>query len=67
MDYLSSLDLLNMKQISDLKKMEDFESFIIAIDIDYDSGDVIFTWYAYKLSTTQLKVVKRSAYAKGTN
>ena len=47
--------------------MEDFQSYIRAIDIDYDSEDVIFTGYVYKLNTPQFNVVKRSGYAKGTN
>ena len=49
-----------------LKNMEDFESYINAIDIDYDSEDVIFSGYVYKLKTPHFKVVKRSAYTKGT-
>ena len=49
------------------KNMDDFERYINAIDIDYDSDDAIFTGYVYKLNTPQFKVVKRSAYGKGTN
>ena len=49
------------------KNRDDFESFIIAIDVDYDSEDVTFTGYVYKLNTPQFNVVKRSAYGKGTN
>ena len=49
------------------KNMDDFERYINAIDIDYDSEDVIFTGYVYKLNTPQFKVVKRSVYGKGTN
>ena len=49
------------------EKMDDFESFINAIGIDYDSEDVAFTGYVFKLDTPQFKVVERSAYAKGTN
>ena len=49
------------------KNMDDFERYINAIDIDYNSDDVIFTGYVYKLNTPQIKVVKRSAYGKGTN
>ena len=48
------------------KKMDGFESFINAIYIDYDSEDVTFTGYIYKLNTPQFKNVKRSAYGKGT-
>ena len=46
--------------------MDDFESHINAIDIDYGSEDVLFTGYIYKLNTPQFKVVKRSAYGKST-
>ena len=48
------------------KNMDDFERYVNAIDIDYDSEDVTFTGYLYKLDTPQFKVVKRSAYGKGT-
>ena len=49
------------------ENMDDFESYINAIDNDYDSEDVTFTCYVDKLNTLQFKVVKRFAYAKGTN
>ena len=49
------------------KNMDDFEKYINAIDIDYDSEDVAFTGYVYKLDTPHFKVVKRSAYGRGTN
>ena len=49
------------------KNMDDFEKCINAIGVDYDSADVTFTGYVYKLNTTQFNVVKRSAYGKGTN
>ena len=49
------------------KNMDDFERYQNAIDIDYDSEDVTFTGYLYKLDTPQFNVVKRSAYGKGTN
>ena len=49
------------------KNMDDFERYINAIDVDYDSEDVTFTGYVYKLDTPQFKVVKRSAYGRGTN
>ena len=29
------------------KNMDDFESYINAIDLDYDSEDVLFTTYVY--------------------
>ena len=40
--------------------MDDFESYINATDIDYDSKDVTFTGYVYNLKTTQFNVVERS-------
>ena len=40
------------------KIMPDFESYINAIDIDYDSEDVTFTRYVYKLNTPQSKLLK---------
>ena len=49
------------------KKMYDFGSYINAIDNDYDSEDVTFTGYVYKLNTPQFNVVRRSAYCRCTN
>ena len=49
------------------KNMDDFGSYKNAIENDYDSGDVIFTGYRYKLNTPQFQSVKRSASAKSTN
>ena len=48
------------------KYMHDFERFKNAIDVDYESEDVTVTSYVYKLNTPQFKVLKRSAYGKGT-
>ena len=49
------------------KNMDDFESYINKIDVDYDSEDVTFTGYVYKISTPQFKRVKRFQYDKGTD
>ena len=49
------------------KIMDDFESYIDAIDIDYQSEDVTFTGCNYILNTPQFNVAERSAYGKGTN
>ena len=49
------------------KNMDNFETYINAIDIDYDSEDVTFTGCVYKLNTPQFNVVRRSAYGRGTN
>ena len=48
------------------KNMDDFERYINAIDIDYDSEDVTFTGYVYKINTPHFKIVKRNAYGRGT-
>ena len=48
------------------KNMDDFESYINAIDIDYNSEDVTFTGYVYKINTPQFNVVRRNAYGRGT-
>ena len=68
-DYTGDFELNRKKIIGPVeyktnirfKNMDDFERYINAIDIDYDSEDVIFTGYVYKLDTPQFKVVKRSA------
>ena len=49
------------------KNLDDFERYINAIDVDYDSEDVTFSGYVYKLNTPQFKLVRRSAYGRGTN
>ena len=49
------------------KNMDDFECYINAIYIAYDSGDVTSSGYVYKLNTPQFNVVKRSGCAKSTN
>ena len=49
------------------KKDDDFESYINAIDnIVYDSEDVIFTGWLYRLNTPEFQKVNRSQYARGT-
>ena len=49
------------------KNIDDFEGYLNAIDVDYDSEVVTFTGYIYKLNTPQINVVKRSTYGKGTS
>ena len=49
------------------KNMDDFERYINAIDVDYDSEDVTFTGYVYKINTPHFNIVRRSAYGRGTN
>ena len=61
------IELVEHKTNIRFKNMDDFESYISGMDIDYDSGDVTFTEYVYRLNTPQFIVVKGSAYADGTN
>ena len=49
------------------KKMDDFVSYINAVDVDYAGEDVTFTGYVYKINTLHFKVVNRSAYGKGAD
>ena len=49
------------------KNMNDFESYINAIDVNCDSEDVTFTDYIYKLNTPQFKVVKEVLTVKVLN
>ena len=42
-----------------IKFMDDFESYIIAIDIDHSSEDVTLTGYVCKLSTREFNEVNR--------
>jgi len=44
------------------KNMDDFESYINTTGVDYDSENVTFTGYVYKLKTHQFNVVERSVY-----
>ena len=41
------------------ENMDDFESYINKIDVDYDSEDVTFTVYVYKINKSHFKVVKK--------
>ena len=49
------------------KKMDDFETYKNAIDVDYDSEDVSFTGNLYKLNKPQFNTLNRSQYEKGTD
>ena len=74
-DYTSDFELNGLMIIGPVehktnirfKNMDDFGRYLNAIDIDYNSEDVTFTGYVYKINTPHFKVVKRSAYGRGTN
>ena len=42
-----------------------YESYINAIDEDYESDDAIFNGYIYKNNTPQFSIVNRSQYGNG--
>ena len=74
-EYTGDFELKGKKVIGSIehktnvrfKNMDDFERYINAIDMNYDSEDVTFTGYVYIINTPQFNVVRRSAYGKGTN
>ena len=49
------------------RNFDDFETYINAINAVYDSEDVIFTGWVYRLNTPQFNKVNRSQYGKGAD
>ena len=47
------------------RNLDDFESYINAIDEGYDAEDAIFIGYIYKINTPQFNKVSRSLYGSG--
>ena len=74
-DYKSDFELNGLRLIGHIehetnvrfKNMDDFESYLNATDNEYDSEDVTFTGYVYKLNTPQFNGVNRSQNGKGTD
>ena len=59
---------LELETNSRFKNVDDFENYNNAIDNGgYDSEDVIFTGWLYKLNTPEFKIVSRSQYGRGTD
>ena len=48
-----------------LRNLTDFESYINAIDQDYESQDAVFNGYIYQTDTPQFILVIRSQYGNG--
>ena len=74
-DYTGDFELIGSMLVCEVeqktnirfKNVDDFESYINAIDNSgYDSDDVIFTRWLYKLNTPKFKKVNRSQYGRGT-
>ena len=45
--------------------MDDFETCINFIDDDYDSEDIIFTGWLYKVNKPEFNKINRSQYGRG--
>ena len=61
------LDKMEQRTNLRFKNVEDFEPYINAIGVDYDSEVVIVTAWLYKLNTTDFKKINRSQYGGGTD
>ena len=75
-DYTGDFELIGSMLLGEIeqktnirfKNVVDFESYINAIDNSgYDSEDVIFTGWLYRLNTPEFKKVNRSQYGRGTD
>ena len=75
-DYTVDFELIGSMLVGEIeqktnirfKDVDDFESYFSAIDNSgYDSDDVIFTGWLYKLNTPEFKKVNRSQYGIGTD
>ena len=75
-DYTGDFELIGSMLIGELeletkirfKNVDDFQSYINAIDNSgYDSEDVIFKGWLYKLNTLEFKKVNRSQNGRGTD
>ena len=76
LDYTGDFELIESMLVGEIeqktnirfKKADDFETYYNAIDKSgYDSDDVIFTGWLYKLNAPEIKKVNRSQYVKGTH
>ena len=47
------------------RNIADYEAYINAIDLDYESEDAIFNGSIYKIDTPQFILVERSQYGNG--
>ena len=59
---------IKRKTSSGDQNVDGFETYIIALDNSgYNSDDVIFTGWLYKLNTPEFTEVNRSQYGRGTD
>ena len=52
---------IEQKTKTTFKNFDDFEAHIKALDVDYDSKDVIFTGWLYKLKTPDFNWNKKTS------
>ena len=58
---------IKQKTIIRFENIDEVETYIVAIDVGYDSEGVIFTGWLCKLNPLEYKKVKRSQNGKGTD
>ena len=70
LDYSGAFEMVGNLKVGDqirqthirYRNIDDYESYIIAIDEGYDAEDAIFDGYNYKLDSPQFNKVNRSQY-----
>ena len=63
-----SISETEQKTIFRFKNINDFETYINALDNGgYDSDDVFFKGWSYKLNTSDIEKVNRPQYGRGTD
>ena len=73
LDYVGAFEMVGNLKVDDqnrqtnirFRNMDDFESYINAIDEGYDAEDAIFNGYFYKSNTPQFNRVNRIQYGNG--
>ena len=58
---------IQQKTMIRFRNVDDFESYIKSIEVDYEGEDVIFTGWLRKLNTPQFNRTKRYQYGKNTD
>ena len=72
-DYVGEFEMVGNLKVGDqirqthirFRNINDYEAYINAIDLDYDSEDAFFNGYIYKINTPQFNKVNRSQYGNG--
>ena len=74
LNYSGDFELIGSMLIGELEQktkirfrnVEDFEIYINAIVVGYESEDVVFAGWLYKINTPQFDMVKSCHYGRGT-